>query len=170
MDQVERERRLEALFATYASEVLAYALRRGLSRPDAEDVMVETFVVCCRHLEEMPDLGLAWLLAVARRVLANHRRAKTRQGRLLERISIFTDRPAPPAGLAAPIGDRELAQALGALSHAHREALLLVAWEGLTQGEAARVLGCSRSFFARRSSRRAANCVHIWSASGHKGQ
>jgi len=150
MDRVERERRLQALFSKYASEVLAYGMRRGASRLDAEDVMIETFVVCYRRLDELPDPGLAWLLAVARRVLANQRRARTRHSALLDKIETYSDPTGPAVELPGDMGDQEFMFALAALSEVDRETLFLVAWEGLTHEEAAQVVGRSRSAFTRR--------------------
>jgi RNA polymerase sigma-70 factor (ECF subfamily) len=42
-----------------------------------------------------------------------------------------------------PVGDPELAAGFAALSERDREVLRLVAWEGLSLRDAARVLGCS---------------------------
>jgi len=150
MDQAEREDRLEALFSNYASDVLAYGMRRGASRVDAEDTMIETFVVCCRHLDEMPNPGLPWLIAVARRVLANQRRTKSRQSTLVEKIGRHVVTPERGAETLAATDDEKLLSALASLNEVDRETLFLVAWEGLTHAEAAQVVGCSRSAFTRR--------------------
>ena len=150
MDQAEREDRLEALFSNYASDVLAYGMRRGASRVDAEDMMIETFVVCCRHLDGMPDPGLPWLIAVARRVLANQRRSRSRRSTLLEKIQRHSDRIESPSDFPEHMADEELMGAVRKLSAVDRESLFLVAWEGLTHEEAAQVAGCSRSAFTRR--------------------
>ncbi len=150
MDQAEREDRLEALFSNHASDVLAYGMRRGASRVDAEDMMIETFIVCCRHMDEMRDPGLPWLIAVARRVLANQRRSRSRRSTLLEKIQIHSDRPEPQPDFPRHMADEELMGAIRKLSDVDRESLFLVAWEGLTHEEAAQVAGCSRSAFTRR--------------------
>jgi DNA-directed RNA polymerase specialized sigma24 family protein len=48
-------------------------------------------------------------------------------------------------------GEAELVRrALGELSERDREALLLIAWEGLDPARAAQVAGCSRATFAVR--------------------
>src|SRR5439155_22819515 len=51
--------------------------------------------------------------------------------------------PAPVVAGLEPVGDTVLAAAFGALSERDREVLRLIAWEGLSLGQAAIVLGCS---------------------------
>jgi len=129
---------VEALFRSHAADVLAYALRRT-DAASAEDVVSEVFLVAGRRLDTIPEQhALLWLYGVARRVLANQRRGERRRVALtsalgrLQRDSV--DEPGRGAGLL---------EALAALRPADREALMLVAWEGLDAGHAAVVLGCS---------------------------
>src|SRR5580765_4438253 len=93
-DESERGERFERLYRGYGVEVLAY-LRRRATRELADDGLAETFLVVWRRLDEVPDEPRAWLLGVARRVLANQRRSVRRQGALVERISM--ERPLPIA-------------------------------------------------------------------------
>ena len=53
----------------------------------------------------------------------------------------------------------ELARALASLSESDRELVLLVAWEGLSVGEAATALGCRSGTAAVRLHRRAGACT-----------
>ena len=133
--------------------MLAYALRRGASRADAEDVVVETFAICWRRSAEVPGPGLPWLLGVARRVLANQRRSRLRRVALTLRISqteqIAVDPPPPDSLEENSIRDSLLA-ALNTLKDEERELLMLIGWEGLSQEEAASVLGCSRQTISKR--------------------
>jgi RNA polymerase sigma-70 factor (ECF subfamily) len=143
----ERRVRFEALFAKHHDPVRRYIIRRQ-SAPLVDDAIAETFLVAWRRLDEIPDRTLPWLLGVARRVLADQRRAVRRRRSLSERLrgSIMTPGLAgdwePPAGLTP-----ELASALAALSEHEREALLLVAWDELSPADAARVAGCSPAAF-----------------------
>ena len=110
-----------------------------------DDVVADTFLVAWRRLEDVPDLALPWLLGVARRVLADQRRGARRRRSLTERLR--RESPAsgpwsPPAGLSV-----ELTDALGVLTEREREALLLVAWDGLSPRDAAVVAGFSSSAF-----------------------
>jgi RNA polymerase sigma-70 factor (ECF subfamily) len=132
----------ERLFRAHHPAVRAYA-RRRIDPTTAEDIVAETFVVCWRRLADVPEDPLPWLLGVARRCLANRRRADDRRSALAERAEAWL-----PAGserdIAEAVTEREeLLSAFGRLSATDREVLALVAWDGLDVAGAARVLGCS---------------------------
>jgi RNA polymerase sigma-70 factor (ECF subfamily) len=150
-DQVRRRARMDALFTSYAADVYAFALRRT-SRSASQDVVSETFLVAWRRLDSVPEAPKPWLLGVARRVLANQRRAEGRQIALHARLGSTQPtawRPdAAEAGEpATPTSDSAVLAALGALSPAERDAITLIAWDGLSAEEAATVLDCSRAAF-----------------------
>ena len=141
----ERQRAFEELFATHYWAVRGYVLRRCRASV-ADDVLADTFLVAWRRFDSVPDDPLPWLLGVARRLLANQRRHERRRFRLDSRLrsaNLVTDSaPEPPVAIGA-----DLAEALARLSEREREALLLVAWEGLEPNRAARVAGCSAAAF-----------------------
>lgn len=149
----ERESQVEELFRSHASRVIAYSMRRGATRPEAEDVLAETFVVVCRRLKEAPSDSLPWLLAIARRVLANRARGRRRDAALLAKLSQFASSIGPSDSASDILLGDELHEALMNLPGKDREALLLVAWEGLTHAQAAQVLGLSRKGFTARIGR-----------------
>src|ERR1700722_19806197 len=125
---VDRRARFDALFDRHYAAVRAYIVRR--SAPGVvDDVVSETFLVAWRRIDSAPVDGLPWLLGVARRVLANQRRSEARRGALADRLAGVVSR----GGVAEPAGEAfgELGDAIAALSPRQREALLLVAWEGL---------------------------------------
>jgi DNA-directed RNA polymerase specialized sigma24 family protein len=141
----DRQERFERLFADSYRPVRAYVIRRAPAGA-VEDVLSDVFLVAWRRLDSIAADPLPWLFGVARRVLANQRRGDRRHGALLDRLRLGAgfDDPGwqPPPGLRS-----ELAAAVAALSATEREALLLVAWEGLTPERAARAVGCSPSAF-----------------------
>jgi RNA polymerase sigma factor (sigma-70 family) len=122
--------------------VFAYAARRvGSER--AEDITAETFLVAWRRRSDIPETPLPWLYGVARKVIANEVRGRQRKRRLTERIASVSAQ-----FTAAPdVADPSVARALRLLSQPEREALLLVAWEGLDPAEAAVAAGCSAATF-----------------------
>jgi RNA polymerase sigma-70 factor, ECF subfamily len=132
-----REQRFRALYEAHAGAVLRYARRRAFGA-DAEDVLAEVFLVAWRRLDDVPENGGIWLLGVARRVLANQRRGRTRQLAVRDRLAL--DTRGGDASTLEPRGAGRVAQALDRLSERDRELLLLLAWEGLTNDEAAGVL------------------------------
>ncbi len=132
--------------------MLGYALRRT-DPEEARDVVAETFTVAWRRLENVPtgDGALPWLLATARKQLANRRRAADTRARIGDgphATPVVTRDPAE--GVATRSA---LAEAFDRLGATDREALALIAWDGLHPREAATVVGCSAATFAVRAHR-----------------
>jgi RNA polymerase sigma-70 factor (ECF subfamily) len=134
----ENEARMEALFRRHYRDVAAYVRRRA--EPDlVDDVVAETFLVAWRRLEDVPVDARPWLLGVARKALATQRRSRTRRGSLQDRLeatATLEERDLRPNELG-------VADALLRLSAKDREAITLVAWDGLSPSEAALVVGQS---------------------------
>jgi RNA polymerase sigma-70 factor (ECF subfamily) len=106
----------------------------------------ETFLVAWRRLEDVPADARPWLLGVARKVLATQLRALRRREELRSRL-LFAERPSAgdEQGAATPA-----AEALARLREKDREAITLVAWDGLAPNQAAAVVGQSpRAFRVR---------------------
>jgi RNA polymerase sigma-70 factor (ECF subfamily) len=139
----------EGVFDEHGSSVFAYLLRRT-NREDAEDLLSETFLTFWRKYggHQMPAEPLPFLLAIARRLLANQRRAEARRSALKDRIA---REPAPElADLPDQLAGTGVLEALAQLSEPDREVLLLDAWEQLSGPEAARVLGCREGTYRQR--------------------
>jgi RNA polymerase sigma-70 factor (ECF subfamily) len=126
-----------------------YARHRGLDGPDAEDLVAQALEIAWRRLDEVPvDDPLPWLYAVARNLWRNQARRDRRRRDLLSRFqrpheadgAPALDRAAPDPAAADSGG---LRTALSSLSEGDQEILRLAAWDGLTPGELATVLGCS---------------------------
>jgi RNA polymerase sigma-70 factor, ECF subfamily len=138
----DRRRRLESLYAEHAAVVFAFA-RRRTSWADADEAVSETFLVAWRRLDDVPDQPRAWLLGVARNVLANQRRAENRRNNLSLRVA---EQPPPKTGeLVDDVTDERVRRALACLSPAERDVITLLAWDELTPAEVAVVVGCSRA-------------------------
>ncbi|WP_295696562.1 sigma-70 family RNA polymerase sigma factor [Lapillicoccus sp.] len=146
------ERRFQDVFDSCASLVHAYALRHT-DPESAQDVVSDVFLVAWRRMDQLPAEPLAWLLVVARNTLANSRRSATRRGQLERRLAAAaghgTTATAQPAEELA-VDRASMLAALAELTDAEREAILLIAWDGLTAADAARVAGCSRNAFDAR--------------------
>lgn len=132
--------RFEIAFEQHHRRVLAYALRRSESETDAEDAVAETFAIAWRRINDVPDgsEALPWLLATARRVIANQHRGRRRFGALIDRL-----RAQPRPVIAAPVPDSPAIDALTRLRPDDQELLRLIAWDGLSHAEVAVVLGIS---------------------------
>jgi RNA polymerase sigma factor (sigma-70 family) len=135
----------EAVFRAHVGAVHAYALRRS-DAATADEVVADTFLVCWRRFDRVPDDVLPWLYAVARRCLANRLRAGRRE---LARTAPAVPVPADPTADAYEqrTRTREVLAALAELPPKEREALQLCAWEGLSPADAARAAGCTATAF-----------------------
>ena len=143
--------RFERVRALTLDRVTGY-VRNRVPPDEAADVVSETYLVAWRRRAELPDDALPWLLVVARNTLSQHRRGDGRNAALtaeLERLhhlwsAIETD-------VAAEVTERIVVlAALGSLSPADREVLVLAVWDGLPARQAALVLGCSPATFTVR--------------------
>lgn len=137
------------VFDLHYPAVLAYGLRR-VDRESAQEMASETFTIAWRRRAHVPDPALAWLLATARRVLANEFRRESRSRRLVARLqetsssggSSVTSTSTPDHARAVT-ESAVLHAALGRLAAKDREILQLVAWEGLGPEDLATAVGCS---------------------------
>jgi RNA polymerase sigma-70 factor (ECF subfamily) len=144
----DRTDRFDAMWTSHSDAVFGYARRRADEEP-ARDALAETFATAWRRIDEVPADPLPWLLGVCRRVLANQRRGRLRRLRLHRRLASLA--PEATAGTAeSSIEAAAIRAAFLALEPAYREALALVAWDGLSPADAARVVGCSAGAFSTR--------------------
>jgi RNA polymerase sigma-70 factor (ECF subfamily) len=157
----DRERRFRQLYDAQYWTIRAYALRRTSQPADADEIVAAVFVTAWQHRDVPLDSShqRVWLLGVARKTLANQRRAARRRWRLTERLKATTRPPEhgllgpDPAGLPAPDPDSPLADlegALAGLSESDRELLLLHLWEDLNHAELAAVFGITPNAVAIR--------------------
>jgi RNA polymerase sigma-70 factor (ECF subfamily) len=147
------ERRLRTLFDQHATRVFAYAARHS-DPGTAQDIVSEVFLVAWRRIADVPEDALPWLLVSARNVLHNHQRSMSRRQRLAEAVAGAERLAASiPAAEETAVRRDEMLSALAGLTAVEREAVLLVAWDGLSTKDAATVAGCSGRAFEVRLSR-----------------
>lgn len=143
------EQRFQDAFDAFAVRVLAYALRHT-DADSAQDVVADVFLVAWRRVGTMPEDPLPWLLVIARNTLSNGRRSTARRDQLVRRLATAAGNPTTSAAEDLAVERASMLAALAALSVIEREAVLLVAWDGLAPADAARVAGCSRNAFDAR--------------------
>lgn len=142
-----------AVYDQHHAAVRRYVARR-VEPAAIEDLTAETFAVAWRRLPRHADDPLPWLYGVARKVVHGHRRSHARRSALARKLGATgEDRTVSGDPQARLTGDPVLAPAFASLSERDREALALVAWEGLDNHAAARVVGCSPATFAVRLTR-----------------
>ena len=137
--------------------LINFLLRYVGERHVAEDLFQETFVRVVRGLASFrPDAALnTWIYTIARNLALDHLKAKRRHretpldapatesgGRVIPFSEVLRAASAPPAERAEAVEDeRRVAEALGKLSPAKREALVLRVYAGLPYADVARVVG-----------------------------
>jgi RNA polymerase sigma-70 factor (ECF subfamily) len=136
----------ECVYQDCYAAVHRYAARR-VPPAAVQDVVADTFLTAWRRYGELSGEPLPWLLGIARRAAANQLRGGARRDALHERLrSELRSSVETPRNDADP----QVAAALATLSERDREALTLVAWDGLEHRVAASVMGCSTSAFTVR--------------------
>ena len=147
------------LFRDLSPRVFAYA-RRHCEASDAQDVVADTFLVAWRRFADVPDDPLPWLLVVARNTILNRHRSRRRHDVAVDAVRRLDQ-------LAAEGADQQVVTrstmlgALAQLTELEREAVLLVAWDGLGNRAAAEVAGCSTRAFEVRLSRARARLARV---------
>lgn len=144
--------------------VLAYAISL-VGRQVGEDITSETFTIAWRRYSQVQPMRLPWLLGVARNLVYELRRRDVRQYELAAaeglRISTVVEQSDPAEDVAERL---VVLGALATLSDTDRELLTLIAWQGLSVPEAARVLGCSSATLSvrlHRARRRLENAMEL---------
>lgn len=129
--------RFRDVYARHYPDVVRYGLRRLDGLTAAEELAQEVFLVAWRRRAELPARTLPWLYGVARRLLANHWRARRAVPTFVELTETAAlDRHDGVVRLV------DVRTALLCLSEDDQEILRLVGWEQLSLAETALVLGC----------------------------
>jgi RNA polymerase sigma-70 factor (ECF subfamily) len=150
------------LYERYASSLLGYVSGLvGGDRQRAEDIVQETLLRAWRHPEVLHDetrSPRAWLFTVARNLVIDaHRAQSVRPAEFLDEF--VNDAGSTDGGMETALTRFELLDALDGLSTAHRDALVLVFYQGHSMAEAATLLGVpegtvkSRCHYAMRALR-----------------
>ncbi|WP_326556314.1 RNA polymerase sigma factor [Micromonospora sp. NBC_01796] len=138
------------IYTEHHAHIVSYGQRR-LGDPEASaELAQEVFVIAWRRRAEVPDRTLPWLYGVARRLLANHWRARRAAPDVLPIGDPERLWEPVPSGPEASVAVADIRTALATLTDLDQEILRLVGWEELTVSEAAQVLGCTRTTAAVR--------------------
>lgn len=127
-----------------------YVHRRTFDSPgvDSDNVIGDVVAIAWRRRRDIPaNAELPWLLAVARKVLANayrrDRRSRTRTSHVVHQ----------PSAESEVIAHRAVLDALGTLDRHGRELLMAVTWDGLSLTQLSELYGVSENAVAVRLSR-----------------
>jgi len=149
----------DVVYDEFHPKLFSFLARLSRRREVAEDLVEETWLRLVTHAPRLrPDTQLGpWLFTVARHLHASYRRSRlledSHAAGLIGLWPFGSPRPSPFEATAANEIDRRVESALTTLPVAYREALLLVAVEGLRPSEAAGMCGITPEAMRQRLSR-----------------
>jgi RNA polymerase sigma-70 factor (ECF subfamily) len=167
------ESAFDAIHAAYNGRLFNFLARLSRRRDIAEDLLDDTwlrFVDRAHMLRPETALG-PFLFTVARNLFVSYCRSRLLEdAQTADAIGLWplgTPRPSPYESTVANETGQRIDEALAALPAAHREALLLVAVEGMTPADAAAVCGITADAMRQRVCRaRAAMARHLADGDG----
>jgi len=149
----------DAVYEEYRSRLYSFLARLSRSRDVAEDLAEETWLRLVASSGRLrPDTRVGpWLFTVARNLYYSHCRSRALSEAASDGlIGLWpggSPRPSPFEETEARELERRVEHGLAALPATYREALLLIAAEGLAPSEAAGVCGLTPEAFRQRLSR-----------------
>lgn len=137
---------LGSLFDRHEPGFRRYFSRMGASAHDADDLVQQAFLEIARTASRFDTelSGRAWLYGVATMMIRRHRRSLARiAARLRTWASVRPLETAPPPDASSELDETtsRLSIALERMSPKKREVFVLVAFEGLSGDEVARLMG-----------------------------
>jgi RNA polymerase sigma-70 factor (ECF subfamily) len=146
------------VYDAYRARIYSFLLRLSRHRDVAEDLLEETWLrLVSKAAQLRPDTQLApWLFTVARNLYWSHCRARRLDEERRGSIGLWPTRPPEPSPFDATAGrefEGRVERAIAALPPRYREALLLVAVEGLSPADAATACAVTPEALRQRLSR-----------------
>jgi RNA polymerase sigma factor (sigma-70 family) len=147
------------LYERYARQIYTYCLHQLGNREEAEDAVQSTFLNAFRGFQRGvdPEFESAWIYKIAQNVCLTRQRSSSRRRRIESASDLDAMQDYVPAHEVDPDELINLPEALDAMPHQQRKALLLREWQGLSYREIAEELDLSQAavetllFRARRS-------------------
>lgn len=142
-DNRDPRSRFRSLYESTFRDIYAYVARSQGTGSDTDDVVAETYLAAWRRINDVPASpeDRLWMYGVARNTLARFQRTRQRRSHLFSRLST---QPGPVVRfIESDSRHPEVLEAVSHLPNREREVVQLIYWDGLSQDEAAAVLGCS---------------------------
>jgi RNA polymerase sigma factor (sigma-70 family) len=148
----------DQVYAAFTPRLFNFLARLSRRRDVAEDLLEETWLRVVAHAHRLhDDTRLApWLFTIARNLYASYCRSRLLDYDAMAGLHLWPVQPPEPSPFeAAAAGElqRRVEVALATLPGTYREALLLVALEGMTPAEAVAVCGVTPETMRQRLSR-----------------
>jgi RNA polymerase sigma-70 factor (ECF subfamily) len=149
----------DRVYAEFNARLFSFLARLSRSRDVAEDLLEETWLRFVDRAPKLrPDTSLApFLFTVARNLYVSYCRSRLMEdSQTVDMIGLWPLGTPPPSPFESTVANetgRRIEAALAELPTMYREALLLVAIEGMRPSEAAAVCGISPEAMRQRISR-----------------
>ncbi len=148
----------DRVYEAFNPRLFNFLARLSRRRDVAEDLLEETWLRVVAHAPRLrDDTRLApWLFTIARNLYASYCRSRLLDYDVMAGFHLWPVQPSEPSPFeAAAAGElqKRVEVALATLPGTYREALLLVALEGLTPAEAAAVCGVTAETMRQRLNR-----------------
>jgi RNA polymerase sigma factor (sigma-70 family) len=148
----------DQVYATFNPRLFNFLARLSRRRDVAEDLVEETWLRVVTHAPRLrDDTRLApWLFTIARNLYASYCRSRLLDYDAVAGLNLWPVQPPGPSPFETAVAGElqtRVEIALATLPGTYREALLLVALEGLTPAEAASVCGVTPEAMRQRLSR-----------------
>jgi RNA polymerase sigma-70 factor (ECF subfamily) len=148
----------DEVYAAFHPRIFNFLARLCRRREVAEDLVEETWLRVVANAPRLrDDTRLApWLFTIARNLYASYCRSRALDYDLLSSPGLWPVQPPEPSPFESASANelqKRVEVALATLPGSYREALLLVAIEGMTPSEAASVCGVTQEAMRQRLSR-----------------
>jgi len=160
-----------SFYCSHFDEVTGFVLRFGIESHDAEDLVQRVFMVALRHFTsaetETVELPSAWLRAIALRTIHEYFRwwrVRRAASWLVEQswAGRAKDDANPERDVLANESLQHVRSVLFRMSSKLRDALVLLDINGMSPGEAARLLGIPRNTMRSRHNLARAEFKRLW--------
>ena len=148
----------DRIYEAFHLRLFTFLARLSRRREVAEDLVEELWLRVVTHAPRLdPETRLApWLFTIARNLYVSYCRSRALDYDMLAGPPMWSTPPSGPSPFEAAVAgelQQRVEAALATLPGAYREALLLVALEGLSPAEAALVCGVSQETMRQRLKR-----------------
>ena len=156
----------DEVYAAFHARIFNFLARLARNRDVAEDLAEETWLRVVANAPRLrDDTRLApWLFTIARNLFASYCRSRALDYDAMSSPILWPAQPPEPSPFEAASAtelQKRVEVALATLPGTYREALLLVAQEGMTPAEAAAVCGIRGEAMRQRLSRARAMLAHV---------
>src|SRR5262245_48381229 len=161
---IDSEDEFTDVYRAHYEDVLRFVRRRAHPM-NVDDIVGETFLAAWRRRSELPEDPRPWLFGTARNAMLNAHRGQRRQTAVAVRV-MENGGDDSYDGVTQAEERMDLVAAWRRLSAVDQEVLALHVWEGLTDRDAATVLGCSRAAYTMRLSRSKRRLAKLFGPTG----